>query len=50
MRHRRFDPVFPDNISDETASVLSEVLHQLAAATCDKRSTSAIISSMTKPR
>ena len=32
MRRRRFEPVFPDNISDETASVLSEVLYQLAAA------------------
>jgi hypothetical protein len=32
MRRRRFDPVFPDGLSDETASALSEVLHQLAAA------------------
>ena len=32
MRYRRLDPLFPDGISDETASALSEFLHQLAAA------------------
>ena len=36
MRRRRFDPAFPDGISDETASALSEFLHQLAAA-CESR-------------
>ena len=36
MRCRRFDPLFPDGISDETASALSEFLHQLAAA-CESR-------------
>lgn len=36
MGRRRFDPAFPDHISDETASALSELLHQLAAA-CDIR-------------
>ena len=36
MRRRRFDPVFPDGLSDETASALSEFLHQLAAA-CESR-------------
>jgi hypothetical protein len=33
---RRFDPVFPDGISDEAASALSEFLSQLAAA-CESR-------------
>lgn len=36
MSRRRFEPLFPDAISDETASALSEFLHQLAAA-CDSR-------------
>lgn len=36
MRRRRFNPVFPDGISDETALALSEFLHQLAAA-CESR-------------
>lgn len=36
MRRRRFDPVFPDDLSDETASALSEFLYQLAAA-CESR-------------
>jgi hypothetical protein len=30
------EPLFPDGISDETACVLSEFLHALAAA-CDSR-------------
>ena len=36
MTCRRLDPLFPDGISDETASALSEFLHQVAAA-CDNR-------------
>ena len=36
MKRRRLEPVFPDDLSDETASVLSEFLHQLAAA-CESR-------------
>jgi hypothetical protein len=36
MTRRRPDPVFPEGISDETASALSEFLHQLAAA-CENR-------------
>ena len=32
MKRRRFEPVFPDGLSDEAASALSEFLHQLAAA------------------
>ena len=36
MSRHHFEPVFPDGISDETASVLSEFLHQLAAA-CERR-------------
>ena len=36
MSRRRFDPVFPDNLSDEAASAFSEFLHQIAAA-CDNR-------------
>ena len=32
MSRRRFEPVFPDGISDETASAPSEFLHQLTAA------------------
>jgi hypothetical protein len=36
MTRRRFDPVFPDGISDETASALSEFLQQLAAV-CESR-------------
>jgi hypothetical protein len=36
MKRRRFDPLFPDGLSDETASALSDFLHQLAAA-CESR-------------
>ena len=36
MTRHRFDPLFPDAISDENASALSEFLHQLAAA-CESR-------------
>ena len=36
MKRRRFEPVFPDDLSDETASALSEFLYQLAAA-CENR-------------
>ncbi len=36
MTHRRFDPLFPDGLSDESVSALSEFLHQLAAA-CESR-------------
>ena len=36
MKHRRFDFPFPDGISDETASALSDFLHYLAAI-CDSR-------------
>ena len=36
MSRRRFEPVFPDNLSDEAASALSEFLRQIAAA-CDNR-------------
>jgi hypothetical protein len=36
MKRRLFEPVFPDRISDETASALSELLHQIAEA-CDSR-------------
>ncbi len=36
MSRRRFEPVFPDDLSDEAASALSEFLHQIAAA-CDNR-------------
>jgi hypothetical protein len=36
MTRRRFDPVFPDDLSDETASALSDFLYQLAAA-CESR-------------
>ena len=36
MSRRRFDPVFPDGLSDKTASALSEFLNQLAAA-CENR-------------
>jgi hypothetical protein len=36
MKRRHFDPIFPDGLSDETASALSEFLHQLAAA-CENR-------------
>ena len=36
MNRRRFDPVFPDDLSDETASALGDFLHQLAAA-CESR-------------
>ena len=36
MTRRRFDPLFPDGLSDESASALSEFLHQLAAA-CESR-------------
>jgi hypothetical protein len=36
MKRRHFDPVFPDELSDETASALSEFLYQLAAA-CESR-------------
>jgi len=36
MKRRHFEPVFPDGLSDETASALSELLHQIAAA-CDSR-------------
>jgi len=32
----RLDPLFPDDLSDETALALSAVLHALAAA-CDSR-------------
>ena len=30
MTHRRFDPLFPEGLSDESASALSEFLYQLA--------------------
>ena len=36
MKRRRFDPLFSDGLSDETASALSDFLHQLAAA-CESR-------------
>ncbi len=36
MSRRRLDPVFPDDLSDETASALSDFLYQLAAA-CENR-------------
>ena len=36
MKRRLFEPVFPDDLSDETASALSELLHQIAEA-CDSR-------------
>ena len=36
MTRRRFDPLFPDLLSDESASALSEFLHQIAAA-CESR-------------
>ena len=36
MSRRRFDPIFPDGLPDDTAAALSEFLHQLAAA-CDSR-------------
>jgi hypothetical protein len=36
MKRRRFDLVFPHNISDETASALGDFLYQLAAA-CENR-------------
>ena len=36
MTRRRFDPPFPDGLSDESASALSEFLYQLAAA-CESR-------------
>jgi hypothetical protein len=36
MSRRRFEPVFPDHLSDEAASALSEFLHHIAAA-CDNR-------------
>lgn len=36
MTRRRFNPIFPDGLSDETASALSEFLHQLATD-CDTR-------------
>ena len=36
MKRRRFDSLFPDGLSDETASALSDFLHQLAAA-CETR-------------
>ena len=31
MTRRRFDRLFPDGLSDESASALSEFVHQLAA-------------------
>lgn len=36
MKRRRFDPIFPNDISDETASALGDFLYQLAAA-CENR-------------
>ena len=36
MTRRRFDPLFPDGLSDESASALNEFLHQLADA-CESR-------------
>jgi hypothetical protein len=36
MTRRRFDPLFPDDLSDESASALSEFIHQLAAE-CENR-------------
>jgi len=36
MTRHCFDPLFPDGLSDESASALSEFLHQLAAA-CESR-------------
>jgi hypothetical protein len=36
MTRRRFDPLFPDDLSDESASALSEFLYQLAAE-CENR-------------
>ena len=36
MRSRHFDTAFPDDLSDEAASALSDCLHQLAAA-CERR-------------
>lgn len=36
MKRRHFEPAFPDGLSDEAASALSEFLHQLAAA-CETR-------------
>jgi hypothetical protein len=36
MKPLRFDPLFPNDISDETASALSDLLYQLAAA-CENR-------------
>jgi hypothetical protein len=36
MKRRPFEPVFPDDLSDETASALSDFLYQLAAA-CERR-------------
>lgn len=36
MKLRRFDPVFPDGLSDENVSALCDFLCQLAAA-CESR-------------
>lgn len=36
MTRRRFDPLFPHSLSDESACALSEFLHQLATA-CESR-------------
>lgn len=36
MTRRRFDPLFPDGLSDESASMLSEFLYKLAAD-CESR-------------
>jgi len=36
MKRPRFDPVFPDRLSNESASALNQFLQQLAAA-CESR-------------